>query len=151
MTASCKWLSCLTIESMRPNKPYKHSRRRSLQHLQRRTVISPSNCGINLPHRLKTHSTCCEGRESTRQNQRVKYSTDRMIGTVIPLHRWDARPSYTKMTTRADHGLSKAWMHSTWAQRKIITGAIIITCQKCALTVSRAPLSCSHNIANYLH
>jgi hypothetical protein len=28
-----------------------------LQRSQRRTVISPSNCRINLPHRLKTHST----------------------------------------------------------------------------------------------
>jgi hypothetical protein len=38
-----------------------------LQHSQRRTVISPSNCGIDLPYRLKTHSTYCEGRGSTRQ------------------------------------------------------------------------------------
>ena len=136
---------------MLPNEPSKHSRQRSLQHLQQRTVTSPSNCGVVLPHRLKTHSTCCAGRESTRQNQCMKYSRDHTIGIVIPLHRWDARLLYTKTATRADHGLPKAWMHSTLARQKIITYAIIITCQKCALAVSRAPLNCSHNIANCLH
>ena len=151
MTASCKWSSHITIKSMRPNEPSKHSRRRSLQHLQQRTVTSPSNCGINLPCRLKTHSTCCVGHESTRQNQRTKYSTDHTIGTVIPLHHWDARPLNMKTATRVDHGLPEVWMHSTWVRQKIIKDAIIITYQKRTLTISQAPPNCSHNIANSLH
>jgi hypothetical protein len=74
-----------------------------------------------------------------------------MIGTVIPLHRWDARLLYMKTTTHVDHWLPEVWMHSTLARQKIITGAIIITCQKRAITVSRAPPICSHIIANYLY
>jgi hypothetical protein len=69
-----------------------------------------------LTPRLKTHSTCYEGHESTRQNHSTKYSTDHTIGSIIPLHHWDARLSYMKTVTRADHGLPKAWMHSTLAQ-----------------------------------
>ena len=135
---------------MLPNKPSKRSRQRSLQHLQGQTVTSPSNCGIDLPRR-KTHSTCCAVCKSTRQNQRTKYSMDHTIGTVIPLHHWDARQSYIKTTTCADHGHPEAWMHSTWAWQKIITDAIIIMCQKCAITESQGPPNCSHNIANCYH
>ena len=135
---------------MPPNTPFNHSKRCSLRPWQQRTVTSPSNCGIDLPHKLKTPSTCYVVPESTRLNRHMKYSTDHTIGTAIHLHHWNARQSYMKTVTRADHGRPKAWMHSTWAQQKIITDAIIVLFPRCVLTVYPAPQNCSHNIANHL-
>ena len=135
---------------MPPNKPFKHSRWRSLWPLQWRTVTSPSNCGFDLPCKLKTPSTCYVVCKPTRQNWHTKYSTDHTIGTRIPLCRWDAMQSYMKTATHTDYGCPGAWIHSTWVRQKIIADATIIMFPRRVLTVCMAPPNCSHNIANCL-
>jgi hypothetical protein len=87
-TASCKLLNLITIVLTPQNRPFKPSRQRSLLPWQQLIVISPSNCGIGLPHKSRTPSTCCRLRESTHPNQRMRYSKDRTIGTNINCPIW---------------------------------------------------------------
>jgi hypothetical protein len=147
-TASCKFSNPITIKLMPPNKPFKHSRRRSLLPLQQLIVIFPFNCGIDLPRKSRTSSTCCGLRALTHPKWHTRYYMARMIGTVIPLPHLGARLLSTRMVTHEDHGHPAALMLSIWAQQKIITDATNITFPKRKLTISPDPRSCFHNIAS---
>jgi hypothetical protein len=146
MTANCRSSNHIIIELMPPNAQFKHSRGVSFWPLQQQIVTSSSNCGIDLPRKSESPSTCCGPCKQTHQNQRTRSSTACTIGTVIPLPHLGPKQLSTRTGTHAAHGCPKAWMLSTWVQQKIITDAAIITLQKRKLTGSRGQRSNFHNI-----
>jgi hypothetical protein len=147
-TASCKKSNPITIMLMLPNRPFRPSRGRSLLPWQQPIVISPSNCGISLPHKSRTPSTCCGLHVPTHPNWRTRSSTDHTIGTVIPLPHLGAKQLSTRTVTHEDHGHPAALMLSIWGRQKIITDATIITFPTHTLTLSPDPRNCFRNIAS---
>jgi hypothetical protein len=148
MTASCKLSNPITIVLTLPNGPFRPSRGHSLLPWQQPIVISPSNCGIDLPHKSRTPSTCCGLHTLTHPNWHTRSSMDHTIGTVIPLPHLGAKPLSTRMATHEDHGHPAASMLSIWGRQKIITDATIIAFPTHALTVSPDPRNCFRNIAS---
>ncbi len=148
ITASCKLSNSITIVLTPLNRPFRPSRGCSLLPWQQPIVISPSNCGIGLPHKLRKPSTCCRLHASTHPNRRTRSSMDHTIGTVIPLPHLGAKPLSTRTATHGDHGHPAALMLSICGQQKIITDATIITFPTHALTVSPDPRNCFCNIAS---
>ncbi len=147
-TASCKLLNPITIVLTPPNGPFRPSRGHSLLPWQQPIVISPSNCGISLPHKSRTPSTCCGLHASTHLNWCTRSSTDHTIGIVIPLPHLGAKPLSTRTATHKYHVHPTALMLSIWGQKKIITDATIITFPTHALTMSPDPRNCFRNIAS---
>ncbi len=148
MTASCKLLNPITIVLTLPNGPFRPSRGCSLLPWQQPIFISPSNCGIGLPHKSRIPSTCCRLHASTHPNQRTGSSTDHTIGTVIPLPHLGAKPLSTRTATHEDHGHPAVLMLSIWGRQKIIADATIITFPTHVLTMSPDPRNCFRNIAS---
>ena len=71
-----------------------------------------------------------------------------MIGTVTHWLRSDAKQSFTKMETYADHGHRAASTDGTWAHPPTTIDATFITSQKRGGTACQVPGSYFPNIVN---
>jgi hypothetical protein len=127
----------------------KHSKMRSLWRWLQQIAIFPSNCGINLHRRSKTHSIYCVLQELTQLNWHMKSSMDHTTGTGTPWPHSDAKPSSTKMATHVVHGHPEDSMRDTLDHPRTITPVIFITSLKPKLTIYLGQQNCSRNTANF--